>query len=98
MATIRVTRASATQDAFLHMRRTQYEIAMFVCEDDRYRLALIRVFFFDPRFCFLRKRCSSFGASFAEAVFLSSGDRYGGVGVWGWRRLGSCWRPVWARL
>jgi hypothetical protein len=24
-----------SKDAFLHMRRTQYEIAMFVCEDDR---------------------------------------------------------------
>jgi len=85
MATIRVTRASATQDAFLHMRRTQYEIAMFVCEDDRYRLALIRVFFSIRVFAFCASGVllcsSSFGASFADAVFLSSGDRCGGVGV-----------------
>ena len=29
------------RDAFLHMRRTQYEIAMFLCEDDRYELDML---------------------------------------------------------
>ena len=29
------------RDGFMHMRRTQYEIAMFVCEDDRYELDML---------------------------------------------------------
>ena len=29
------------RDAFCHMRRTQYEIAMFLCEDDRYELDML---------------------------------------------------------